>query len=789
MERNFLRTFVFTTAILVSCVLLFSLSPATAVDEGRYGLAGLADPATLGADMEDMGVSWYMNWQFNRDPSDTTGFEYYPMTLPPWRPTDNCGSAGDAAIITPKILAGKYPPGTTWLIGNEVGASWPGAVQAYTATDYAQRYRNCYLLLKGISPANSTIASLNFKVANGSVLPNSGPYVGTPNGLDWFRKVRSEYLRLFGQPMPVDVYNIHLYGPPNDQGYNFLVQAVTSFRSAMTNEWNDRQKPLIVTEMGVIESISWNASVSHLNRMMDYLESTSDAVTGLSSDGNRLVQKWAWYAPTYVGSGSYYQYTHLYDGLNRTPLGQAYAAKATDGPPPPPPPPTDPCKPSVAEDHWKGEYFPNVNLSGTPSMVKDDGVDFLKKDWGSGGPGGGCGIGSDSFSVRWTRKVNFPAGQYKFTAVVDDGVRLFIDGNKVLDQWKLQAPTSYTVGPFNLSGVKTIVMEYFENTGGATAKLSWERIGDTPPPTDPCKPSVAEDHWKGEYFPNVNLSGTPSMVKDDGVDFLKKDWGSGGPGGGCGIGSDSFSVRWTRKVNFPAGQYKFTAVVDDGVRLFIDGNKVLDQWKLQAPTSYTVGPFDLSGVKTIVMEYFENTGGATAKLSWEKIGDTPPPPPPPQGYLKRVNVGGGAYTDTARNTWEADQAYVSGAWGYIGGTKSSTSNSILNTNDGPLYQTDRNWPSSYTPGYTFNVPAGRYEVTLKFAETVYTGANQRKFDIRMRGVTVISNLDIYAAAGGSNRAVDRVLTVDVPDGVLNIGFIHLGIGNPKVNAIQVRKAP
>ncbi len=52
----------------------------------------------------------------------------------------------------------------------------------------------------------------------------------------------------------------------------------------------------------------------------------------------------------------------------------------------------------------------------------------------------------------------------------------------------------------------------------------------------------------------------------------------------------------------------------------------------------------------------------------------------------------------------------------------------------------------------------------------------------MRGVTVISNLDIFAAAGGSNRAV----TVDVPDGVLNIGFIHRGIGNPKVNAMRER---
>ncbi len=85
------------------------------------------------------------------------------------------------------------------------------------------------------------------------------------------------------------------------------------------------------------------------------------------------------------------------------------------------------------------------------------------------------------------------------------------------------------------------------------------------------------------------------------------------------------------------------------------------------------------------------------------------------------------------------------------------------------------------------MPAGRYEVTLKFAETQFDHANERAFDIRIRGVTVIAGLDIYAAAGGWNRAVDRVVTVDVPDGVLNIGFIHLGLGDPKVNAIQVRK--
>ena len=140
-----------------------------------------------------------------------------------------------------------------------------------------------------------------------------------------------------------------------------------------------------------------------------------------------------------------------------------------------------------------------------------------------------------------------------------------------------------------------------------------------PPPN--CQVSVPGDHWRGEYYNNMSLSGSPSMVRDDGTGFLSFDWGSGSPSSSCGIGADRFSIRWTRTVNFSGGNYQFTVTADDGVRLWIDSRLKLDKWFDQAPATYTVGPISLStGNHTIIMEYYENGGGAVAKLSWQAVG-------------------------------------------------------------------------------------------------------------------------------------------------------------------------
>jgi hypothetical protein len=83
-----------------------------------------------------------------------------------------------------------------------------------------------------------------------------------------------------------------------------------------------------------------------------------------------------------------------------------------------------------------------------------------------------------------------------------------------------------------------------------------------------------------------------------------------------------------------------------------------------------------------------------------------------QSYMQRVNTGGSSYT-TGVDTFDADQAYSSGGWGYVGGSTYTGSHAIANTTDDVLYQTER-WGLS---AYRFTVSDGNFEVVFHFAET------------------------------------------------------------------------
>jgi len=130
--------------------------------------------------------------------------------------------------------------------------------------------------------------------------------------------------------------------------------------------------------------------------------------------------------------------------------------------------------------------------------------------------------------------------------------------------------------------------------------------------------SVPPGRWRGEYFSNKTLSSPPVRVRDDGDRFISFNWGERSPDLGCGVGSDNFSVRWTRRIYFDRGTYRFTVTSDDGFRLFVDNRMVLDKWVDQGPTTYTSDvPFS-AGDHTIKMEYYQTAGEAVASLFWEK---------------------------------------------------------------------------------------------------------------------------------------------------------------------------
>lgn len=245
------------------------------------------------------------------------------------------------------------------------------------------------------------------------------------------------------------------------------------------------------------------------------------------------------------------------------------------------------CHFNVPGESWKGEYYNNANLVGNPTMVRNDGNgNPLLFNWGDGGPSPACGMGADYFSVRWTRSVYFDAGYWRFTVTRDNGVRLYVDGLLLIDRWVENVETNLDVVQLS-AGWHQIKLEYFETFGTAAVNLIWMRQPGG------CYTSDSSYGWKGEYFNNPDLLGTPFMKRNDNTLFDGINFGSGSPSSDCGIGADNFSVRWTAALtNGFTGYCNYQVDVVGGVRFYYEGQLQLDRWGVPGDNSFG---FSLSG--------------------------------------------------------------------------------------------------------------------------------------------------------------------------------------------------
>jgi hypothetical protein len=200
-----------------------------------------------------------------------------------------------------------------------------------------------------------------------------------------------------------------------------------------------------------------------------------------------------------------------------------------------------------------------------------------------------------------------PEGAYRFWAYVDDGVRLWVDGRLIIDAWYDQQAQMLT-GEYVLGGTgdHEIKVEYYDNLVYARISVGWERTG-----------SASYDRWRGEYFANATLSGDPRVVRDDrSVDF---DWDDDAPI--PTLPADGFSVRWTRTREFESGTYRFYVRADDGIRLYVDDEEVLNEWHQTWGETYQVD-VTLSGEHDLKLEFYEGSGDARIKLWWEPLTGT-----------------------------------------------------------------------------------------------------------------------------------------------------------------------
>ncbi len=118
----------------------------------------------------------------------------------------------------------------------------------------------------------------------------------------------------------------------------------------------------------------------------------------------------------------------------------------------------------------RGNYYQGMNFDSIALTRIDPQINFA---WGDGEPD--PAVGADNFSCRWTGEVEAAFTEtYTFYTMSDDGVRLWIDGQQLVDNWTDHGTTE-NKGTINLIAGNTysVVMEMYENDGGAVAELRW----------------------------------------------------------------------------------------------------------------------------------------------------------------------------------------------------------------------------------------------------------------------------------------------------------------------------
>lgn len=185
--------------------------------------------------------------------------------------------------------------------------------------------------------------------------------------------------------------------------------------------------------------------------------------------------------------------------------------------------------------------------------------------------------------------------------------------------------------PIGLFHIRLWHPDYFSVDVSSAQLISSDAPIATPVPDPKPQPSpVPQDGYLIEFW---NLSANSAFtIPDRSADAsrhdnsLNFDWGSASPA--SGIDSDYFIARFQSVPDLTAGDYRYTVVSDDGVRLWIDNRLVLDNWT-DHPATTDSGDLSLAaGTHQIRLEFYEKTGNAVFKFSLDPVSSTQPSPTP-----------------------------------------------------------------------------------------------------------------------------------------------------------------
>lgn len=228
------------------------------------------------------------------------------------------------------------------------------------------------------------------------------------------------------------------------------------------------------------------------------------------------------------------------------------------------------------------------------------------------------------FSIRWTGKVQpLYTELYTFRTLSDDGIRVWVNGQLIIDSWH-DGSDMQNQGNIQLQAGQQydIKVEYYENgKWPAEVKLYWsspsQPLEIVPqsqlyPPAPPA--TGTGTGLKAEYYADKTLTNLKVTKLDTDINF---DWGNRGlPVDG--VAHDNFSVRWSGKIQpLYTESYNLKTIADDGIRLWINGKLIIDDWTTHS-AKVDNAKIDLQAgqMYDIKIEYYQEDGLSRAELYW-----------------------------------------------------------------------------------------------------------------------------------------------------------------------------
>ena len=535
-----------------------------------------------------------------------------------------------------------------------------------------------------------------------------------------------------------------------------------------------------------------------------------------------------------------------------------------------------------------GQYYSDVNLTTLVQTEVDPAVNFNLN-----GTAPIPALSPNLFSVRWTGQVQPLYGEtYTFSTVSDDGIRVWVNGQEIINDWTDHPPTTDTGTITLAAGQKyTLKVEYYQRYGGAEAQLSWSSpsqasqvipqsqlypAASAPSPAplltsitvSPASAAlstggtqqftaVANDQngnplslqpaftWSvvSGGVGTVSASGLYSAGTTPGSATVQAASGSvhgaaivtvTAPIPTSGTGTVSFFPRPTCADRMQGGLFQGSA---DGVSyttLYTISSVPADgQWTSAAlsvdPKTYRylryVSPNGGWG-NVSEIAFYSGTGSAAVKLTgtpfgtpgsyagsgntFEKAfdgstgtyfdgpgpngnfagidqGGSPAPAPPPAPAptpVYQISAGG-----PGTGTFTADK-FVQGGFADTAPAAVDVS-AVTSPAPAAVYQSERWGSFTYTlPNLT---PGAAYTLRLHFAETFFGprlpgggGAGSRQFNVAVNGASVLSNFDVFAAAGGANKAVVKTFPVTADaNGTITVAFTTGNANFAKLSGLEL----